>query len=83
MPITIWGRSSRWSLDLPGPEPRRPDLALAVRDRVAALVAGNRGVGLLHLEVRAGRVEEKQVYLQAEDLGRGVEDGPLQGLADL
>ena len=74
MPMTIWGRSSRWSLDLPqvrNPASRpSPAASGAVRDRVPALVAGDRGVGLLRHEVRAGRVEEQQVDLEAEHLGR-------------
>ena len=83
MPMTTWGRSSRWSLDLPQVRnPAVPALAGAsgaVRDRAAALVAGDRGVGLLRHEVRAGGVEEQQVDLEAEHLGGPVEDLPSPG----
>ncbi|HYV76670.1 MAG TPA: hypothetical protein VE979_00935, partial [Streptosporangiaceae bacterium] len=37
----------------------------AIRDRVPALVAGDRGVGLLRHEVRGGGIEEQQVDLEA------------------
>ena len=82
MPITTWGRSSRWSLDLPQVRnPAVPAVARvlgAARDGVAVLVAGDRGVGLLRHEVGGGGVEEQQVDFEAEQLGGPVEDLLLQ-----
>ena len=86
MPMTTWGRSSRWSLDLPqvrNPASRPSPSPAPSGTGLALLVAGDRGVGLLRHEVRGGGVEEQQVDLEAEHLGGPVEDPLLQGLADL
>ena len=86
--MTIWGRSSRWSLDLPqvrNPASRPSPAAVPPPSGTGlpVLVAGDRGVGLLRHEVRAGRVEEQQVDLEAEHLAGPVEDLLLQRLPDL
>ena len=88
IPITTWGRSSRWSLDLPqvrNPAVRSspPSGVVPAGDGAAVLVAGNRVVGVLRDEVGAGRVEEQQVDLEAEQVRDPVEDLLLQGAADL
>ena len=69
----------------PGPEPRLLPAAPSAPSGTGlpVLVAGDRGVGLLRHEVRAGGVEEQQVDLEAEHLAGPVEDALLQGLADL
>jgi hypothetical protein len=79
MPITIWGRSSRWSLVLAeGAEPGWLALGrlLLVICHVAVLVSGYGFVGLVHLEVRAGGVEEQQAGLEVEQV-RGLAVGLL------
>ena len=52
------------------PEPALVRCFLAAgRDPLAPLVAGNVRILLLRLEVRAGGVEEQQVYFEVEEVG--------------
>ena len=88
MPMTIWGRSSRWSLDLP--QVRNPvcvALPAAVRRRpgswLPVLVAGERGVGF-SVTKYVLVVSKNSRSTSRPSTWRGpVEDLLLQLLADL
>ena len=68
----------------PGPEPCLPDGGLAaVRDRVAVLVPADRRVGLLLTKYVLVVSKKSRPASRPRTLGRGIEDGFLQGLADL
>jgi len=58
-------------------------LLRAGRQRPPALVAGQRLVGLVRLEVGRGRVEEQKIDLEAEQAGDLVEDLALELALDL
>ena len=88
MPMTICGRSSRESLDLP--QVRNPAwLALhglfpavsgvIAGQALAACVAGDGLVLVLGLEIGGRGVEEQQVHLQIQQVGDLVKYLPLQG----
>ena len=92
IPITIWGRSSRWSLELP--RPRNPPVSglLALRPPpcsvpaaghgLAVLVPRHRLVFLVHLEIGAGGVEEQQVHFKVQggrDLAEDLPAPPRAG----
>src|SRR6266567_533088 len=57
-----------------GAEPRGPAVLRVLAASGAAVLAAGRGAGLLRLEVGGGRVEEKQVHLEAEQVRDLAED---------
>jgi hypothetical protein len=58
-------------------------VAVGVGSGHATLVASDRGVRLVELEIGGGGVEEQQVDLEVEQVGDLAEDLPLQGSVDL
>ena len=86
--MTTWGRSSRWSLDLPQVRnpASRPSPAAASPPSGTWFPCSSRATGASASsghEVSRGGVEEQQVDLEAEHLARPGRRPLLQGPADL